>query len=384
MYRGEMEDVCEISSLMQEEYAERDMQEKELLMLESGINIEENRYRQEKTFLKEMIQNRQRVKSRALQTSDTLDIILSRLDENLHPCICDNIQTVVDPQIEAYYTLKEKHLLANDDVVADIHQLEHNISMCEEKIKSGLLHETEAVEMQLEKKRKLLDTLADSEYQVNEGIKNLSRQLVANEAFTSELCRRWAASTQKLRRSENDLLLLDERVESLQNSLRSSLENTSRNLKDLQLRTESVGAENAALQSQINRETSDMQTATANLETLQTELENMSCRIEHLVCNNAEADMKISTLRERIHQEEVEVQSSRGSLEIIKNRISAQIKIARAFDENITLSCDSGQTEVDNSDLRESIRHLHEVLQETEKQVSLCISVDGFVMIPYL
>ncbi|CAE7311671.1 unnamed protein product, partial [Symbiodinium microadriaticum] len=213
-------------------------------------------------------------------------------------------------------------------------------------------------------------------------MEEMSRQHHANETVVSAEDERRLTAVCNLRRSENKLLRLDENIEGLQTALSDSLKKLSTLKEDVQLRKNAIRKDSSEMQLQIDEKKVDLLSTTNSLASVTTEFKETNDRVEILKVRNAEIITNLSGIRECIHTEEAAIRSARGTLEIVKNRINAQFKIARAFCENITLSSNSEKNEADNLELRENVTRLGLMLKDLEDQeLSLEISsiVDSII-----
>jgi hypothetical protein len=364
-----MEDVCELSALLQEENVEKELQEGDILQLESSINIEQNRYLQEKASLKDMIKSRERVKNRTLHVSDMLDLLLSSLDGKLHPVFCASVQSILCPQKTDFLNHRHDVISTTELLLSDVEELEKSVIDCKQKIDSGIRHEVTALESNLSKRRTVLNNISEDVRATKTAINGLVTALLAIRQDMVDVRSDISASLEQLRLSENDLLRIDTILEKLGSGPQKTRLSDLGNRDSVVNLIEHANGEHSSLLVSQGILDTDLQDACMCLASSTVRWGAAGDRVSLIESFNRERNEALVQTHDAIHREGTALRSTQGTLEISNNGISSQFSIARAYAENLTLNSSAQNIHGDNCVLVEISKELSTSLKNIEEKV---------------
>lgn len=364
-----MEDVCELSALLQEENVEKDMQESDILQLESNIGIEQNRHLQEKHSLREMIRSRERVKSRTSNVSDMLDLLLSNFDGKLNPIFFDSTDSLICPQINEYLKRREELIISYEQLLVDIEHLESEVLECQQKTDTGIRFEVSALDARLSKQRTILKNLSDNVSVAKTSMDHLLARLVERRQDKAHTHSEISTIVEKLKRSEIDLLRVDTSLENMESILLKTSSNIEMSRNGLDTTVECLDGDICNLSTSCETLLSAVHSSDASLTQSLLNRSTTKDFVDLLETKNLHRHDTLQLILESINRENATLRSAQGTLEVTMNTISSQFSIARAYSENLMLNSNSEKINVDNCALNKVLKELVKSLEYAEEKV---------------
>jgi chromosome segregation ATPase len=367
---NEITDINELSYLLNETQNEKLKLENENLEVESSLNIEMNRFQNEKESYEEMLQQKMSLKDQGSKISDSIELTLAKLEQILTSLDRNDQMAVYVDCIDAFLEQKSKLFQRVNGLRDQVDLLSSSVASLEEIYSSEIISQANEAITEYRTKKESLAILQQEISTFEPELRRLSDQTIACHQAREDLENEANTLETDLFNKKREVLKLNQELEELREKHDHSLSEQSSVENDLRMELDLKKTEIEDLLSEISASLSRL--AKTN-ELLNVVVQNRSEAIQQI----HELRLEIEKLKseqfdheDQIRRTEGDIRSTEAMTAVTESAIAAQRRITESYQEQSRYIVESRRPmEEEIVQMSSSIEETKLLIHKLEEQV---------------
>jgi chromosome segregation ATPase len=361
---NEITDINELSYLLNETQNEKLKLENENLEIESSLNIEMNRFQNEKESYEEMLIQKASLKDQGSKISDSIELTIAKLEQIFTSLNRNDQMAVYVECVDAFLEQKTKLIQRINDLRHEVDLLSSSVTSLEELYTSDMVSEANESSCVHQQKQNRLEVIQEEISSLEPKVRQHSDQTIAYHQAREDLEKELNTLETEISGKKQEVLNLNQELEDMREKREQTFSEQSSIENDLRQKLEMKKCEIEGLLAEISSSLSSLAKTNDLLSIVTQNRAETFQQIQQLRFEMEKIKSDEFDLGDQIRQTEGNIRSTEAMTAVTESAIAAQKRITESYQEQSRYIVESRRP------MEEEILQMSSSIEETKMLIN--------------